>query len=73
MLDSVRSEAAELRTFTITFLSLLMYLGLIAVATDHEQILRVSPVKLPLLDVEIPVLGFYWFMRLFILVQNHLL
>ncbi len=79
MLDSVRTEAVELRSFTITFLSLLVYLSLIVVATDHEQILRVAPVTLPLLDVKIPILGFYkfmppflFFMHLYILVQHYL-
>ncbi len=79
MLDSVRAEAVELRSFTITFLSLLIYLSLIVVATDHEQILRVAPVTLPLLDVKIPILGFYkfmppflFFMHLYILVQHYL-
>lgn len=79
MLETVRNEAAELRNFTITFLSLLLYISLIVAATDHEQILRVSPVTLPLLNVNIPILGFYWFMPLFlfcmhlyILVQHYL-
>ncbi|ASF48309.1 pentapeptide repeat-containing protein [Methylovulum psychrotolerans] len=79
MLDSVRTEAAELRSFTITFLSLLIYLSLIVVATDHEQILRVDPVTLPLLDVKIPIVGFYqfmppflFFMHLYLLVQHYL-
>ncbi|WP_156829920.1 hypothetical protein [Methylovulum miyakonense] len=79
LLSTIRSEAKDLRFFTIAFLTLLLYLSLIVVATDHEQILRISPVKLPLLDVEIPVLGFYWFMppflffmHLYILVQHYL-
>lgn len=79
MLETVRNEAAELRNFTITFLSLLLYISLIVAATDHEQILRVSPVTLPLLNVNIPILGFYWFMppflfcmHLYILVQHYL-
>jgi hypothetical protein len=66
MLETVRNEAAELRNFTITFLSLLLYISLIVAATDHEQILRVSPVTLPLLNVNIPILGFYWFMPPFL-------
>ncbi|KJV06932.1 hypothetical protein VZ94_08120 [Methylocucumis oryzae] len=79
MMDNLRSEAAELRNFTITFLSLLLYVWLIVVATDHEQILRNTPVKLPLLDVDIPLLGFYGFMppflffiHLYILIQHYL-
>lgn len=79
LLETVRLEAAELRNFTITFLTLLLYVSLIVSATDHEQILRVSPVVLPLLNINIPILGFYWlmppflfFMHLYVLVQHYL-
>ena len=79
LLETVRLEAAELRNFTITFLTLLLYVSLIVTATDHEQILRVSPVVLPLLNINIPILGFYWlmppflfFMHLYVLVQHYL-
>ncbi|MDD1617789.1 MAG: hypothetical protein CG439_2851 [Methylococcaceae bacterium NSP1-2] len=60
-LKEVRSEAAELRNFTITFLSLLLYIDLIIAGTDAEQILRVAPVTLPLLNVPLPIIGFYGF------------
>lgn len=79
MLERLRTEAAELRNFTITFLSLLLYVAIIITSTTHEQILRIDPVELPLLDVEIPMVGFYWFMpgflfflHLYILVQHYL-
>lgn len=78
-LKEVKNEAAELRTFTITFLSLLLYVNLIIAGTDAEQILRVAPVKLPLLDVPLPIIGFYgflpWFLlffHLYLLVQHYL-
>ena len=79
MLERVRAEAAELRSFTITFLSLLLYVAIIISSTTHEQILRIDPVKLPLLGVDIPIVGFYWFMpgflfflHLYILLQHYL-
>jgi len=79
MLERVRAEAAELRNFTITFLSLLVYIAIIIADTTHEQILRIDPVKLPLLNVDIPIAGFYWFMpgflffiHLYILIQHYL-
>ena len=78
MLERVRSEAAELRSFTITFLSLLLYVAIIISSTTHVQILRIDPVKL-LLGVEILIVGFYWFMpgflfflHLYILLQHYL-
>ncbi|MFA5985340.1 MAG: hypothetical protein WC782_15090 [Methylococcaceae bacterium] len=47
MLERVRGEAAELRNFTLTFLSLLLYVGIIIASTTHEQLLRDDPVNLP--------------------------
>ncbi|MGH8611820.1 MAG: pentapeptide repeat-containing protein [Gammaproteobacteria bacterium] len=79
MLEGIRGEAAGLRNFTITFLSLLVYVNLIVASTTHEQLLRVSPVTLPLLNVPISIKGFYAFMpwllfffHLYILLQHYL-
>jgi uncharacterized protein YjbI with pentapeptide repeats len=78
-LKSVRSEAAELRNFTITFLSLLLYINIIIAGTDAEQILRIAPVTLPFLNVPLPIIGFYGFVpwllllfHLYLLVQHYL-
>jgi|GEM_PF-3396020 len=78
-LNNVKADAAELRNFTITFLSLLLYVNLIIAGTDAEQILRVAPVNLPLLNVPLPVIGFYGFLpwlillfHLYLLVQHYL-
>jgi uncharacterized protein YjbI with pentapeptide repeats len=78
-LKEVKSEAAELRNFAITFLSLLLYVNLIIAGTTPEQILRVAPVMLPLLNVPLPIIGFYGFLpwlllffHLYLLVQHYL-
>ncbi len=78
-LKDVRNEAAELRNFTITFLSLLLYINIIIAGTDAEQILRIAPVTLPFLNVPLPIIGFYGFVpwllllfHLYLLVQHYL-
>jgi uncharacterized protein YjbI with pentapeptide repeats len=78
-LNDVKAEATELRNFTISFLSLLLYINLIIAQTDAEQILRVAPVTLPLLNVPLPIIGFYaftpWLLLLFhlyLLIQHYL-
>jgi uncharacterized protein YjbI with pentapeptide repeats len=78
-LKNVKADGAELRNFTITFLSLLLYVNLIIASTDAEQILRVAPVNLPLLNVPLPIIGFYGFLpwlillfHLYLLVQHYL-
>jgi hypothetical protein len=53
----------------ITFLLLGAYIGIIIVSTTDEQLLRISPVTLPLLNVQLPIRGFYilvpWLILLF--------
>jgi len=78
-LKEIKSEAGELRNFTITFLSLLLYINLIIAGTDAGQILRVAPVTLPLLNVPLPIIGFYGFLpwlllffHLYLLMQHYL-
>ncbi len=78
-LEDVKKDASELRNFTITFLSLLLYINLIIVNTDAEQILRVAPVNLPLLNVPLPIISFYGFVpwllllfHLYLLIQHYL-
>ena len=78
-LKNVKADGAEPRNFTITFLSLLLYVNLIIAGTDAEQILRVAPVNLPLLNVPLPIIGFYGFLpwlillfHLYLLVQHYL-
>lgn len=78
-LDALRVEAGEVRNFTIAFLALLLYTCLIVASTTHEHILRMAPLKLPLFEVDIPLVGFYrampilvFFLHLYILVQHYL-
>ena len=78
-LEDVKKDASELRNFTITFLSLLLYINLIIVNTDAEQILRIAPVNLPLLNVPLPIISFYGFVpwllllfHLYLLIQHYL-
>ena len=66
-LKNVKADGAEPRNFTITFLSLLLYVNLIIAGTDAEQILRVAPVNLPLLNMPLPIIGFYGFLPWLIL------
>jgi uncharacterized protein YjbI with pentapeptide repeats len=78
-LEDVKKEASELRNFTITFLSMLLYINLIIAGTTAEQILRIAPVNLPFLNVPLPIIGFYGFVpwllllfHLYLLIQHYL-
>jgi hypothetical protein len=53
-------EAARLaQTFYLSFLALGTYIAVIIGATTDVQLLKVSPVTLPLLNVPLPIVGFY--------------
>lgn len=58
-LEAVNDAARSVRNLFVTYLLFSAYLGIIIAGTTHEQLLRVSPVILPLLNVEIPIKSFY--------------
>ena len=68
-------DAARLaRTLFITFLVIGLYIAITIASTTDVQLLKVAPVQLPLLDIGLPIVGFYavvpW---LFVLVHLNLL
>lgn len=74
LLDAANTASGHVRNVYLTFLLFGLYLGIIFGATTHEQLLRESPVTLPLLNVELPLLGFYWVApALFVLLHLNLL
>jgi uncharacterized protein YjbI with pentapeptide repeats len=52
--------AGEVRNLYIAFLSFGLYLAITVGATTDEQLLRESPVRLPIVDVGLPLVAFYW-------------
>jgi uncharacterized membrane protein (DUF106 family) len=56
------------------FLTYGLYLAVTVGATTHEQLLRSAPVSLPILNVGIPLFGFYWIApALFVLLHFNLM
>jgi hypothetical protein len=77
-IDSLRGSADAAATqvghLYVTFLLFGLYLAVTVGATTHEQLLRSAPVQLPLLNVQIPLFGFYWIAPfLFVLMHFNLL
>ena len=68
-------EAARLaRTMSVTFLVIGVYIAITIAGTTDVQLLKVSPVQLPLLDIGLPIVGFYTVVPwLFVLVHLNLL
>jgi hypothetical protein len=63
-IDNLQAAAGEASAHTrnlyLFFLSFGLYLAIIFGSTTHEQLLRETPVTLPLFNVELPLKGFYW-------------
>ena len=61
LLDAANSASQTVAALHVGFLAFVAYLGVIVWGTSHEDLLRISPVKLPILDVELPLTAFYNF------------
>jgi uncharacterized protein YjbI with pentapeptide repeats len=59
-LDSANAASQTVAALHIGFLAFLAYFGVIVWGTSHEDLLRDSPVKLPILDVELPLAAFFY-------------
>ena len=63
-LDALRTvvvdAAAVGGTLWITYLAALFYLLIAVGAVTHQNLFLESPVKLPFLNVDLPLLGFFW-------------
>jgi hypothetical protein len=74
LLTAANDAARGVRNVYITFLLLGTYIATIIGSTTDEQLLTISPVTLPILNVQLPILGFYIFVPwLFLLFHFNLL
>lgn len=62
--DSVRDAVDEASGFVrglwVTFVSLGAYLVIATASVTHSQLFLETPIKLPLLDVNLPLVAFFW-------------
>lgn len=79
LLKAVNEASGKAFALWITFLTVGTYLA-ISIGTTHLQLLLAGPVKLPLLDVDMPLFAFYGFapplfvvLHLYVLMQLYLL
>ena len=71
---SANESARHVRGLYVTFLLFAFYIAVIVFATTDEQLLRETGARLPLLNVELPLLGFYIFIPWLVLIFHvHLL
>jgi uncharacterized protein YjbI with pentapeptide repeats len=74
LLDAANSASQTVAALHVAFMAFATYLGVIVWGTTDEDLLRISPVKLPILDTELPLTTFYGFVPwLMILLHFNLL
>ncbi|MDR4517535.1 MAG: pentapeptide repeat-containing protein [Nitrosomonas sp.] len=70
LLESVNSASQHVRNFYITFLLAGFYIAVIIWSTTDVMLLKDTPVNLPILNVELPITGFYQFAPYFFLLLH---
>jgi uncharacterized protein YjbI with pentapeptide repeats len=61
LLEAANSASQTVAALHVAFMAFVTYLGVIVWGTTHDDLLRISPVKLPILDVDLPLTAFYSF------------
>jgi len=61
LLEAANSASQTVAALHVAFMAFVTYLGVIVWGTTHDDLLRISPVKLPILDVDLPLTTFYGF------------
>ena len=56
---TVEDAAAVSAGFWLSYLFVLFYIGIAADAVTHKDLLLENPVKLPFLNIELPLVAFY--------------
>ena len=67
---AVNEAAAQVRTLWLGYIALLAYLFIAVGAVTHRDLLLQNPVKLPVLNVDLPLVGFFTVAPVFLLI-NH--
>lgn len=66
--------ARDVRGFFFAFLSITIYIAVVIAGTTDIQLVRIDPVTLPIVNVPVPIQGFYWLVPLlFVVLHFHLL
>src|SRR5260370_38262916 len=64
---AVNDASSRAASLWLAFLMFMSYLTMTVGAVTHEALLKQTPIKLPVLNVELPLVGFFWIAPLFFL------
>src|ERR1700692_455562 len=62
---AVNDSSSRAAALWLSFLTFMAYLTMTVGAVTHEALLRQKPIKLPVLNVDLPLVGFFWIAPLF--------
>jgi uncharacterized protein YjbI with pentapeptide repeats len=65
LVGTVNDASSRAAALWLSFLTFMVYLTLTVGAVTHEALLKQTPIKLPVLNVELPVVGFFWIAPIF--------
>jgi uncharacterized protein YjbI with pentapeptide repeats len=64
---AVNDASSRAAALWLSFLTFMAYLTMTVGAVTHEALLKQTPIKLPVLNVELPLVGFFWIAPFFFL------
>jgi hypothetical protein len=64
---AVNDASSRAAALWLSFLTFMAYLTMTVGAVTHEALLKQTAIKLPVLNVELPLVGFFWIAPLFFL------
>jgi uncharacterized protein YjbI with pentapeptide repeats len=67
LLAAVNDDSSRAAALWLSFLTFMAYLTMTVGAVNHEALLRQTAIKLPVLNVDLPLVGFFWIAPLFFL------
>lgn len=59
LLEALNTSSAQNRNLQLGFITFLFYIAITALQTNHAMLLKNSDVKLPVLNIDIPLFSFY--------------
>ena len=68
--SAINDASSRVAALWLSFLTFMAYLTMTVGAVTHENLLRQTAIKLPVLNVELPLVGFFWIAPLFFLLVH---
>ena len=68
--SAINDASSRTAALWISFLTFMAYLTMTVGAVTHENLLKQTPIKLPVFNVDLPLVGFFWIAPLFFLLVH---